>query len=722
MARTTFVVAAAGVLSVMGFVRLNDEATNQTTQKKQVKGEQQTLLARPVVGLERLERHSKGKPDSKQSITYVNDRLIDASDHEQLISFLENHFGLQGDHRLTVTRVSSDQNGQRFIKLRQTYKSWPIEAAEVVAYATADGSLHAFTGRLKPDLFADLNKLRSLKEVEDELLRKLRKKDLVLKKPFFTSGKKSLIADSQGNYRPTYSFIGRDHSQLVAGSIEIFVDARTSLVVTERPLTASFTYDVYDFEENCLSKNFHEKMNDSVWQNELKRKLTAHPVFPDQHDAAAHAVASFSPAYWFFYHVFGQDSYDGEGKRLQATLGVKWEEPPPPPPGPWLMAGPQGDQQINLDHCRGDNASYDAFLDHITVGAGGEDGYAPVKSQDLLVHEWIHGFVYKHSGLVFGGEPGTLQESYADIFSSAVAAWVAAGGGEAGSGEELFLTSVESYTFGDDGFLPSELTRRLYLPTLDLASVDNYDDYIKGYIDNGFVHQNSGIFNLAFYLLVEGGKHPRNVTRTEVTGIGMEKAIRILHHHVTNTLTEHTKFDSLRVKLSLSAEALFGKCSQEWGSLHDALDAVLIPGDRGACQTVMTYEADAMVNAQDIEVVSVTDEVAGQDLQAMIDLDDSSVATLTTNEEAHSIVFDFGEQKTFDHLELRWVDNKSAAWQLRYFDGHAWKLFYALDERNIRVGERRIPKLTTNKVKLLIMSLGAETTVSLSEVAFKLKG
>ena len=46
--------------------------------------------------------------------------------------------------------------------------------------------------------------------------------------------------------------------------------------------------------------------------------------------------------------------------------------------------------------------------------------------------------------------------------------------------------------------------------------------------NNGGVHINSGIANLAFYLLVKGGSHPRAETTINVEGIGYQAAAEIV--------------------------------------------------------------------------------------------------------------------------------------------------------------------------------------------------
>ena len=122
-------------------------------------------------------------------------------------------------------------------------------------------------------------------------------------------------------------------------------------------------------------------------------------------------------------------------------------------------------------------------------------------------------------------------------------------------------------------------------PTKDGYSADYYPSRLTGASDNGGVHGNSGIANLAFYLLSQGGSHPRQRTSTVVAGIGMEKAVRIFFTANTSILTPNSDFLAARNATAQAAQSLFGACSAEWTSTHKAWDAVGVPGSWTPCST-----------------------------------------------------------------------------------------------------------------------------------------
>ena len=83
-------------------------------------------------------------------------------------------------------------------------------------------------------------------------------------------------------------------------------------------------------------------------------------------------------------------------------------------------------------------------------------------------------------------------------------------------------------------------------------------------MDNGGVHWNSGIANLAFYLLVEGGRHPKsNLSVVQVSGIGFDKAGAIFYKALTEYMTSTTDFFGARAATVSAANALYGANSAE---------------------------------------------------------------------------------------------------------------------------------------------------------------
>lgn len=168
---------------------------------------------------------------------------------------------------------------------------------------------------------------------------------------------------------------------------------------------------------------------------------------------------------------------------------------------------------------------------------------------DVHAHEFMHAVTQYESQLAYVNEPGAVNESLSDVMAAAC--------------EELFpppaefqpsdpWTILESvYTPGVDG----DAYRYMDMPTLDGVSKDYYPERYTGIDDNGGVHWNSGIGNLAFYLLVNGGKHPRNKTGVVVPAIGITNAAKIFYR-ANDYLPSGARYSDFRSATLTAAVAL----------------------------------------------------------------------------------------------------------------------------------------------------------------------
>jgi vibriolysin len=104
------------------------------------------------------------------------------------------------------------------------------------------------------------------------------------------------------------------------------------------------------------------------------------------------------------------------------------------------------------------------------------------RAVDLTAHELTHAVTERESALIYSGESGGLNESISDAFGAFVEAWV--DGGKTGT----LAVSADTWKMGEDVLPPA-----------------------------------------AFYLMSQGGTHPRGKSTVHVTGIGMDKAIRVLY-------------------------------------------------------------------------------------------------------------------------------------------------------------------------------------------------
>ncbi|MFZ6817262.1 M4 family metallopeptidase [Undibacterium sp. Ji22W] len=129
-------------------------------------------------------------------------------------------------------------------------------------------------------------------------------------------------------------------------------------------------------------------------------------------------------------------------------------------------------------------SSYEnAFWDGTAMSYGdGATTFYPLVSLDVTSHEVSHGFTEQNSGLVYSGMSGGMNEAFSDM---------------AGEAAKYYVLGTNDFKVGTDIFKASGALRYMYNPPLDGASIDNASQYTS----SKDVHNTSGVFNKAFYLL-----------------------------------------------------------------------------------------------------------------------------------------------------------------------------------------------------------------------------
>jgi Zn-dependent metalloprotease len=216
------------------------------------------------------------------------------------------------------------------------------------------------------------------------------------------------------------------------------------------------------------------------------------------------------------------------------------------------------------------SAYNNAFWDGGKMAFGDGDGAecSPLVSLDIVGHEYTHAVTEETANLIYQNESGAANESFSDIFGTAI--------------ESFPVFDFEAfrlhYELGEDAYTPGtagDAFRNMADPPAE-GQPDHYSNRYRGTRDNGGVHINSGIQNKAFYLLAQGGTHP--VSRIAVTGIGRAAAEQIFFRALTLKLTSSATFADVRAQTLGAAEDLYGPGSAEALSTARAWDAVGVAG------------------------------------------------------------------------------------------------------------------------------------------------
>lgn len=216
-----------------------------------------------------------------------------------------------------------------------------------------------------------------------------------------------------------------------------------------------------------------------------------------------------------------------------------------------------------------DNDIYNGMF----YGRGGADLH-PVVSLDVAGHEFSHMVINRNGngGLDYKGESGALNESFADIFGTAV---------------EFYVNDNPNWTIGE-GIIKNNVNpnylRNMSDPNNTPAFLaPNQPDTYKGNhwlstnssFDNGGVHINSGVGNYWFYLLSVGGMGTNDLgNKYYVNGITIQKAEKIAYNALTGGLSPTaTYLDAYNATIT-AALTMYGANSNEWEQVVNAWYAV----------------------------------------------------------------------------------------------------------------------------------------------------
>ncbi|EKD72009.1 MAG: zinc metalloproteinase precursor [uncultured bacterium] len=135
-----------------------------------------------------------------------------------------------------------------------------------------------------------------------------------------------------------------------------------------------------------------------------------------------------------------------------------------------------------------ENAVWDGKNSQIYLGDGAETFY-PLTSLDVIAHEVSHGFTKQHSNLIYESQSGGMNESFSDMAAQAA---------------ESFALSKPTWMIGSEITKNGGALRYMDHPSKDCAggvrgncSIDN----VYNYTERLNVHNTSGIYNRAFYVL-----------------------------------------------------------------------------------------------------------------------------------------------------------------------------------------------------------------------------
>ncbi len=205
------------------------------------------------------------------------------------------------------------------------------------------------------------------------------------------------------------------------------------------------------------------------------------------------------------------------------------------------------------------NAYYDPTGPYFIFGDGDGTFFDALTTVDIVSHEMTHAVTGSEANFTYSNQSGAMDESMADVFGAMVEAYTDG------------AISADTWLMGEECYTPStagDALRYMDDPTADGSSFDHYNDLYTGFQDSGGVHWNSGIGNMSFYLLSQGGTHP--TYGGSMTGIGSDEAAAIWYHALVTYMTSSTTFADARDAMLSAATDLYGASSVEYAAVENA--------------------------------------------------------------------------------------------------------------------------------------------------------
>lgn len=378
-----------------------------------------------------------------------------------------------------------------------------------------------------------------------------------------------------------YSAIGDTSPDLyikVKNSSNVLVyDGRNSFINNQFPtliiplyvplVSPPYTVEIWDYDPvggDDLGGGFVISTNSGNWSTSGN---SGSYFVTNNNNPALDAHWGMEKTFDFYLNVFSRNSYDGNGSAIKQYLN-----------SPLTQSNQNGDP----NNAFAMSAPYNIMV----YGMGDGQFMNPVVGLDVAGHEFTHLVVNNNGngGLVYQGESGALNESFADIFGTSV---------------EFFADLNADWLIGEDVTVQSPFLRSMSNPN----ATQNPDTYNGLHwtnpnniqFDNGGVHINSGVQNFWFYLLSQGGSGVNDINNTYVVnGIGINKARQIAYRNLVTYLSPNaTYMDSYYGSLQ-AAQDLYGANSTEFNAVRQAWYAVGIGNDpNNACSGTTSLTASS---------------------------------------------------------------------------------------------------------------------------------
>ncbi len=413
-------------------------------------------------------------------------------------------------NELKLLRIEPDEQLDfSHVRMAQIYKGLNVFGRQLMVHLDAQERIVAVNGQFAPNINVDIKPTVAQADAEQMALDEVRNNQLTL-----AEAKRATIelrqprtelmvfADEAG--QTTLAWRVKLITTSPLGEWDVFVNARKPRIV-----------HVINTSESAMRRRTFSARNSTNIPGRLmidEGERSRDPVAQAAHDGA-------KKVYDYYFNTFKRDSIDGQGMPLISTVNY------------------------GSDPDDAENAAWIGEAGQMIYGDGGRIFKPLPYGLDVVGHEFTHGVIDSTADLVYEGQPGALNESFADVFGA--------------------LIDRGNWTIGETVIksppYPVKVLRSLEDPTLggyydprDPLSGVGQPASMKEYAnlpnsrraDNGGVHINSGVPNHVAYLIAHA--------------IGPEKLEQIYYRALTQYLTPRSNFLNAANALLRAAGDLYG--------------------------------------------------------------------------------------------------------------------------------------------------------------------
>jgi bacillolysin len=538
--RTTGFVGVVGVLSFLSAAVVQGQAHNGGGWLGSLTEPREGLVIRDV---------SRQTGHATFASTPGNGVLLDgppgASAAERALVFIDHYgrqFGLADRSQVRHTKTRSDDLGLEHVRMQQVHHGIPVTAAEFLVHLKG-ARVMAANGRTISDLPENV-----LPSVPAELAKNVARR--LIAKRRLDEGETATYSEPRLEIlnRAFVASSGSDRSRLAW-----FVEARGVALRQYIWIDAQNGAILFTFSQLTDAKNrrVHSAGNTPSLPGTLVRSEGGAATGDSDNDKA-YDFAGITFDYFFTQH--GRDSFDDAGAQIVSTT-----------------------HYCPADVCPGDFAN--AFWNGTQMVYG--NGYA--SADDVVGHELTHAVTEHAAGLYYYQQSGALNESFSDIFGETIDLSFSAPGGNDTAAARWYLGedlgAIRNMGNPNEFEDPAAMSDSTYFK----CSTSSWTDPNA---DHGGVHSNSGIPNLAYALMVDGGIF----NGKNVSGIGLTKAAKIEYRALqtylfagSNFIDDYNAINQSCTDLIGTSGISAGDCTQVTNAL-EAVEMHLPWGCAGATQ------------------------------------------------------------------------------------------------------------------------------------------